>query len=735
MDPNSYKEDSESFVVALEASRKILSKTLRTLYNQQVLKKVPLYSSVKVCIVLDHILRNSVRIPDTEYITESDLDIEEPLAPPMDSCMQDKRLIKPFPGGRRTDKHSDNKKSAYHRSRTYHRSFYKSRSSIGGSFSEINSDSSNISLRKRKASIRISNKFIFLGLTPKEPIEIRIDDEQTEIIHEDSLDSVYINNLRKKIIQSNKTENKGKQEKKRMGWSKINLDNGSVIYRPKKKINCNTEYSFNHKGELMLSKRVNMDKILSGANKTDLTDNVMSCINPEIKIREAKTKPSTDVLENFNRIAFKYGKAKRRSSKSFLSRAKMGRKSSHSLYRLNSAFDSNTSHIGDKTGYRYKNMEVYRQGRILENQFGATDEINLEKGVFFKKTIVDKSENDFSREDASDAKLSPTFGPNINNNNKRSSSKVFIQGEAYMPDTINKMSLKEYKEKSKTGLINSLMTKDQYLTEEEIRELKNLQSKKYKSSVLKLNKDKLVRQRDGVVIRLSELSTPITDAGNDTFFTQKILSNPAGLNQITKSKKIMKKNQRLNASRKQILDMLTNVNNNRNSEMSRSNVFRFEKSDFAAIKKSSATPFKKIPVKLHNRNRFPKIHRDIKCFSPCPTTSENIIKCNVAKSRSHSSFTRNKNFEIHKTALMKKSNSRKGNIKNNPDIIKNEEAKLAIIRDEVLNKFLTDSQRKNLHSRPKMPTSPKLPPKLLNPQAIAFKASTRNRFHRRLFSG
>lgn len=176
--------------------------------------------------------------------------------------------------------------------------------------------------------------------------------------------------------------------------------------------------------------------------------------------------------------------------------------------------------------------------------------------------------------------------------------------------------------------------------------------------------------------------------------------------------------------------MLTNVNHNRNSELSRSNVFRFEKSDFAAIKTSCATPFKKIPVKLHNRNRLPKIPRNIKCFSPCPTTSENIIKWNVTKSRSHSFFTKNKNIEIPKTSQIKKSNSRKGYIKKNPENIKNEESKLAILRDEVLNKYLTNSQRKHLHSRPKMPRSPKL----LSSQIISLKPHTRNRLHRRLFS-
>lgn len=67
--------------------------------------------------------------------------------------------------------------------------------------------------------------------------------------------------------------------------------------------------------------------------------------------------------------------------------------------------------------------------------------------MFFKKTIIDKSENDFSREDASDDKLSPTLKQDVNDKSKRSNSKVFVQGEAYMPDTINKMSLKEYKEK------------------------------------------------------------------------------------------------------------------------------------------------------------------------------------------------------------------------------------------------------------------------------------------------
>ena len=56
------------------------------------------------------------------------------------------------------------------------------------------------------------------------------------------------------------------------------------------------------------------------------------------------------------------------------------------------------------------------------------------------------------------------------------------------------------------------------------------------SSILKLQKDKLVERKDGVVIKLSEFSTPKTNVANVTFSTQKIHSHPLGLNPTAKAK-------------------------------------------------------------------------------------------------------------------------------------------------------------------------------------------------------
>ena len=116
----------------------------------------------------------------------------------------------------------------------------------------------------------------------EEGVPIPINYQPEEIIQNDSLNSEIISKFITWFIPQMTTERKQKWIKRkkllikqiriRIGWSKIalgkdkdliSIETGKVIFRKKKDVLSNQEYSFNHKGEVMLSKKVDIEKLMN----------------------------------------------------------------------------------------------------------------------------------------------------------------------------------------------------------------------------------------------------------------------------------------------------------------------------------------------------------------------------------------------------------------------------------------------------------------------------------------
>jgi hypothetical protein len=122
--------------------------------------------------------------------------------------------------------------------------------------------------------------------------------------------------------------------------------------------------------------------------------------------------------------------------------------------------------------YQFEDKALYETGIIPMSQFGIKEDIELRKGVYFSKisfkNTMDKfyqqfnfSDDDLHDEDESpDATRFSQFSfiqskENFHSKDMEESELIFNKGEPYESPLKSKLSIREYQELSKSGLIHS----------------------------------------------------------------------------------------------------------------------------------------------------------------------------------------------------------------------------------------------------------------------------------------